>query len=149
LRIADLGPDSWFQILLTIKRGEHPSRDNLAAALRRGESVPPARKYIAGLLDGSVSVIARGRPKTWAGPDRYSDLISEVNLQRSRLRSEGERCPMRKALQVVADRHHISAETAEKYYRRGWRQIKRAADRLSGTGTEMDPFVSSTKAEST
>ena len=148
VRIADLKYDSWLQIAITLKRGKHPSRAHLISALRRGEPVPPeAQAYIAGLLDGTV--VARGRPSTWAGPYPYTGLMSEVDSQRVRFEIAGERSPMRKAFEVVAARHHISPETAEKYYRKGCTQIRRAARQMTGKGTKMDPFVCPTNDEST
>jgi hypothetical protein len=65
VKLADIRSDSWFQLVSAIKRGEHPKHRLLAAALRRGEDVPPAAQdYLAKIVERPRSgSLTRGRPR--------------------------------------------------------------------------------------
>ena len=61
-KLNDVREDSWSVICSQIRKREHPSKHHLAAALRRGEAVPPeAQAYLADLLEGRLD--RRGRPR--------------------------------------------------------------------------------------
>ena len=70
IKLSDLRKDSWRVIVGKIKKGGCPEITDLAAALRRGETLIPteAQEYIADLLDGTKRR-ARGRPLLVENPD--------------------------------------------------------------------------------
>jgi hypothetical protein len=128
LRAADLVyPDSWFNILCALERGDHPRTADLASALRRGEPVPPkVQEYIARLLDGELN--KRGTPNKWHDPFRLITLRRQVDKARS-LFAEGRLdpkglSPSQAALALIAKDYHIDIGTARKYYTKGGRLLK-------------------------
>jgi len=65
MKLSDFKPDSWFQIVLAIRRGEHPSQADIGTAIERsvrdGEAIPPEGMiYVARLLKGELK---RGRKR--------------------------------------------------------------------------------------
>ena len=63
-KLSDLREDSWSVICARIRNDEHPREDDLAAALRRGEVVPPeAQAYLADLLEGRIDRRGQRRNK--------------------------------------------------------------------------------------
>jgi hypothetical protein len=147
--LEDIADDSWMVLGARIRRGVHPEIKHLASALRRGENIPPdIQVYIAGLPDGSVS--KRGRPKKWTDPMDLMMFAGDNDRDR-RYYNLGMRwgggegsTALEYALDLARRRHSISRDTAEKYYRKGRTLWKAHLRTIRGTGTEIDPFVSST-----
>jgi hypothetical protein len=72
-KLNDLRDHSWVVICARIRNREHPREDDLAAALRRGEVVPPeAQAYLANLLEGRID--RRGQLETREGSGRKPSL---------------------------------------------------------------------------
>jgi hypothetical protein len=115
LKAADLRNDSWLQLVLAIQRGEHPDHDLLAAALRRGESVPPeAQAYLARIIEKARS-LAPGRPLGSKSKKRsmlFEDLLLyERDVLMARLEDEGVRKAAQVADEQLGKTHGLGLDT--------------------------------------
>jgi hypothetical protein len=131
VKLSDLRTDSWFKLLLSIKRGASPKIADLAAALRRGEGVPPeAQQYIASLLDGSAS--KRGRPVDDLHPEirkaltKYKQNVDAASLVLTVTGLMDEMSdapdPLNAALKELAKVRHVSEDTMGRYYKQAVRR---------------------------
>jgi hypothetical protein len=77
VKLDDLRGDSWHSITRAIAAGNYPSKDLVARALRRGESVPPeAQKFIATVIESKAKGPSGRRPYSL---DDLHKLIDEVH----------------------------------------------------------------------
>jgi hypothetical protein len=114
----NLADDSWYQIRALIGRGRNPTKENIAAALRRGEPVPAlVQTYIADLLTGQIDL--RGRPQInfWDADRMKKDeaLIARVEHWRSLLKARGEPSTQQHAFEKIAAEIRKEPATVKRY----------------------------------
>jgi hypothetical protein len=127
VKLADLRSESWAQLVSAIRRGEHPEHRLLAAALRRGENVPPeAQAYLARIVEKAPSLRGRGRPrgpKSKAKGILWEDLLLD---ERDVLIATLKEQRVAKAAQVADERlekkYRLGPDTLEKHWSRAARR---------------------------
>lgn len=117
----NLADDSWYQIAALIGRGGNPTKENIEAALRRGERVPvQAQTYIADLLTGKID--RRGRPQIgfWDANRMKTDeaLIWRVAYWQSHLKARGEPSSQQRAFEEIAAEINKDPATVKRYVAR-------------------------------
>jgi hypothetical protein len=114
--LKDLREDSWLVISARIGSGEHPLKDHLAAALRRGEAVPPqVQAYLADLLEGRLD--RRGRPrkskKKWSGASLLWLIMSMDDLV-EHYESRANK-PVQSALSDLGTKYNLDPDSLNVY----------------------------------
>jgi len=127
-KLSDLREDSWSVICARIRNDEHPLEDHLAAALRRGEVVPPeAQAYLADLLEGRIDRRGQRRNKRrkWSEIQlmmlqmQMDELVHSYMLEMKSGRRRGalDRKVVQRAQQDLAAQHHLEPESIQLYLR--------------------------------
>ena len=115
--LKDVRVDSWSVLASKIRKREHPSKHHLAAALRRGEAVPPeAQVYLADLLEGCLD--RRGRPreskKKWSGASLLWLIMSMDDLVEHYETSRANK-PVQSALSDLGTKYNLDPDSLNVY----------------------------------
>jgi len=127
-KLSDLREDSWSVICARIRNDEHPLEDHLAAALRRGEVVPPeAQAYLADLLEGRIDRRGQRRNKRrkWSETElmvlqmQMDEFVHRytLDMKSGRRRGARDRKVVQRAQEHLAAQHHLEPETIQLYLR--------------------------------
>jgi hypothetical protein len=127
-KLNDLRDHSWVVICARIRNREHPREDDLAAALRRGEVVPPeAQAYLANLLEGRIDRRGQRRNKRrkWSETElmllqmQMDEFVYRhtLDMKSDRRRGARDRKVVQRAQEDLVAQHHLEPETIQLYLR--------------------------------
>lgn len=129
MKPTDWRSDSWFQIVVALRRGDRPSPEDIAAALRRGEHIPKeGQNYLAGLVDGSQK--KKGASSKWSDPFSYVTFRRQIDKARQMFEDgvldKGKLTPTEAAYELIGRKEYgIDPSTAKKYSAKGGRLIEK------------------------